>query len=125
MRSSFRALFLILATAAAGACASDPVSPLGDADYEGALTEFLQAPVSPDHPVRVLLEVPGASAPTDKAIIHVGSRTRVHVVESAGRVRAGGTGDLAPNDRLRVWTTGIELRSYPVQVFAERIEIIR
>lgn len=118
-----RSLLLILVVAAVPACVADPAAPVGDAEYVGTLTEFLQAPASSD--VRVLVERPGAPPPRDKAIVYVGPETDVRILEGDGAARRGSAADLAANDELRVWTTGVELRSYPVQVFAVRIHIIR
>jgi hypothetical protein len=118
-----RSLLLILVVAAVPACVADPALPAGDAEYVGTLTEFLHDPASAS--VRVLVERPGAPAPGDRAIVYVGAETDVRILEGDGAARKGTAADLAANDELRVWTTGVELRSYPVQVFALRIHIIR
>lgn len=93
-------------------------------DFSGNLAEFRQAPVAPGYTVRLLVER-DAPYPADVATVHVGQKTEIRIVEPGGKVRAGTASDLAVNDELRVWTTGTELRSYPVQVFATRLDIVR
>jgi hypothetical protein len=93
-------------------------------DFSGTLAEFRQAPVAPGYTVRLLVEG-DSPPPADLATVHVGKKTEIRIVQPGGQVREGTLADLAVRDELRVWTTGTELRSYPVQVFATRIDIIR
>lgn len=120
-----RSLLLVLSAASlAAACARAPA--LSETpDFGGTLAEFRQVPRSPGYPVRVVVERPGSPVPADRAIVHVGPRTEVRVVDAAGATRPASLDELAAGDELLVWTTGIELRSYPVQVYALRIDILR
>jgi hypothetical protein len=136
-----RSLVVVAATAALSACAENTaLSACGSGinrsecgqdtalpeqpDFSGSLAEFRQAPVAPGYTVRLLVER-DAPPPADLATVHVGQKTEIRIVQPGGQVRAGTVSDLAVHDELRVWTTGTELRSYPVQVFATRIDIIR
>lgn len=117
-----RSLILIVATAAAAACTSGSTLPDTDADLAGTLTEFLPGPAVLGAPTRVMVEPP--AAPERRAIVQMETGTDVYIVER-GQLIPAGVGDLAAGDQLQVWTTGIELRSYPAQVFAVRVHIIR
>jgi hypothetical protein len=121
-------MLLVVAAAAMAACSGATTLPPTDAEYVGVLAEFLPGIASLGAPVPVLLKGKGGTAPADEAIVHVGAETDVWIrrrdgsLGSLGRV---GREALAVNDVLQVWTTGAEMRSYPVQVFAERIHIVR
>lgn len=118
-----RSLILIAATAAAAACTTGSTLPETDPDLAGTLTEILAGPAIRGAPARVLVEPP--AAPERRAIVQVERGTKVYIVGRGGQLIPAGVGDLATGDQLQVWTTGIELRSYPAQVFAERVHIIR
>lgn len=118
-----RSLILIAATAAVAACNSGSTLPETDPDLAGTLTEFLPGPAILGAPTRVLVEPP--AAPEDRAIVQVEKGTEVYLVGRGGRLIPAGVEDLAAGDHLQVWTTGVELRSLPAQVFAERVHIIR
>jgi hypothetical protein len=66
----------------------------------------------------VLVQATDPAARVDVAWVRVDERTGVE--RQNGVLRAAA---LAPGQRISVWTTGVELRSLPVQVFAERIVI--
>ena len=120
-----RSLVLVAATAAVAACSSSPSLPETDADLDGTLAEFLPTQSSLGAPARVLV-AQDLPEPQDRTIVDVGSGARVYLVEGrGGRLIPASRDDLAVGDRLQVWTTGIELRSYPGQVTATRIHIFR
>jgi hypothetical protein len=91
-------------------------------DATGVIRDVLDSPAAPGSRARLLVEHPGAAQPADYSIVHLTAETVVLLSGAGGRLRAGGVEDLRPGTTLRVWTTGVELRSYPRQVFAIRIE---
>lgn len=117
-----RSLVLAVATLAVTAC-SESVLPETDPDLSGTLSEFLVGPsmLGAPRPVLVEREDPGAA---DRTIVHVRAEARVYLA-TRGQLVPSSVEDLAVGDRLQVWTTGVELRSYPGQVFATRVHIIR
>jgi ABC-type Fe3+-hydroxamate transport system substrate-binding protein len=117
-----RLIVLALSTVATAACGSGSTLPESDADLSGTVAEF--AMESPDASTAVLVERqdPGAA---DRTIVHVQPEARVYLVGRGGRLTAADADDLALGDQLQVWTTGVELRSYPGQVFATRVHIFR
>ncbi|HEX2209728.1 MAG TPA: hypothetical protein VHG93_18755 [Longimicrobium sp.] len=115
-----RSLLLAFFAAAAVACTPGPSLPDSDADLTGTLTEILPTPGEPG--ARVLVEPP--ASPDLRAIVRVDGGTRIYVMER-GVLRAASIDDLATGDVLQVWTTGVELRSYPRQVFATRVHVFR
>jgi hypothetical protein len=120
-----RSLILVVAAAAAAACGSGPSLPETDADLAGTLAEFLPGPAVLGAATRVLVEQE-LPAPRDRTIVLVESGTRVYLVERrGGRLIPASRDDLSAGDQLQVWTTGVELRSYPAQVSATRIHIFR
>jgi hypothetical protein len=120
-----RSILLAAAAAVVTACGGDTTLPATDAEYVGVLSEFLPGMPSLGAPVPVLVKGKGGTAPADEAIVHVGAETEVWIVGRGGSLRRARPEDMAVNDGLQVWTTGAELRSDPVQVFAERIHIVR
>jgi hypothetical protein len=120
-----RSMMLVLAAAAVTACGGDTTLPPTDAEYVGVLAEFLPGMASLGAPAPVLLKGKGGTAPADQAIVHVGAETDVWIRRRDGSLDRARREELAVNDVLQVWTTGAELRSHPVQVFAERIHIVR
>jgi hypothetical protein len=118
-------MLLVFAASAMAACSGATTLPPTDAEYVGVLAEFLPGIASLGAPVPVLLKGKGGSAPADQAIVHVGAETDVWIRRRDGSLGRVGREELAVNDVLQVWTTGAEMRSYPVQVFAERIHIVR
>ncbi|HEX6368904.1 MAG TPA: hypothetical protein VF006_08225 [Longimicrobium sp.] len=118
-----RSLLLLLAVAAAAACGSGSTLPDSDPDFAGQLTDFVPGPASLGAARRVLVQRQEPDA-EDRRIVHVETGTRVYVM-SRGQLISAGAADLAVGDLLQVWTTGVELRSDPAQVFATRIHIIR
>jgi hypothetical protein len=119
-----RSLVLVAATAAAAACSSGPSLPEGDADLAGTLAEFLPGPSMLGAATRVLVEQE-LPVPRDRTIVLVESGTRVYLVGRSGQPIPASRDDLSAGDQLQVWTTGVELRSYPGQVTATRIHIFR
>ncbi|HEY0015231.1 MAG TPA: hypothetical protein VGC13_02890 [Longimicrobium sp.] len=120
-----RSILLAFTAAVVTACSGDTILPPTDAEYVGTLAEFLPGMASLGAPVPVLLKGKGGTSPADEAIVHIGAETDVWIVGRGGRLHPAEREDLAVNDVLQVWTTGAEMRSYPVQVFAERIHIVR
>lgn len=118
-----RSLRLVLAAAVLAACAGQPAMPDSDAEVTGTVAELL-GPSAADYALRMVV-AENAPEPRDRSIVHLRRSTPVYVVEAGGRIRRGEVDDLAPGDRVQVWTTGVELRSYPVQVFAVRIHLLR
>lgn len=116
-------LVAFLAIAAVG-CTSGPSIPDSDAHISGTLTEFLEAPARPAT-ARMIVQRQDLPSPDGRAIVHVESGTDIYLRQPDGALRPANVGDLATGDLLQVWTTGIELRSYPPQVFAVRIHILR
>lgn len=116
-----RSLAVLLAATAA--CGTESTLPDSDADISGTLTTFLQKPASPNDLSRVLVQA-DAPAPEDQAIISMNVGTVVYIVER-GVHRLASRTDLYPGDRLQVWVSDWEMRSYPVQVSAERVHVIR
>lgn len=119
-----RSLVLVVMAAAAAACSSGPSLPETDADLAGTLADFLPGPAVLDASARVLVER-DLPEPQDRTIVEVGSGTRVYLVGRSGQLLPASRDDLAVGDHLQVWTTGVELRSYPAQVSATRIHIRR
>jgi hypothetical protein len=120
LRSLVVAVLAFAVTACGG---SGPLLPETDADFAGTLTDFVVSDLSLNAGTRVLVE---GDTPDERRIVSVQGDTRIYIVGGRGGqlVRAG-VEDLAVGDRLQVWTTGIELRSYPAQVFAVRVHVIR
>lgn len=105
------------------ACAGEPAMPASDAEVTGTITDFRQSG-TPDHPLQMV--VTGTEPePRDRAVVYLRRGTEVSIAEEGGRVRRGSVDDLRQGDRVQVWTTGVELRSYPVQVFAVRVHVLR
>lgn len=120
-----RSLVLVAAAAAVAACSSGPSLPETDADLAGTLAEFLPGPAVLGAATRVLVEQP-LPEPQDRTIVLVESGTRIYLVQRrGGQLTPASRDDLAAGDQLQVWTTGVELRSYPAQVTATRIHILR
>lgn len=119
-----RSLFLVVATTAVAACGSDPSLPGTDPDIDGELSEFLGGVPSLDAPTNVLVEA-DLPKPWDRTIVNVGKEAAVYLVGARGQLVPTDRGVFAVGDRLRVWTTGVEARSYPHQVTAMRVYIIR
>lgn len=61
----------------------------------------------------------------DAVGVRISAETEIFVPEPDGSLRPGTVDDLAEGDVIRFWTTGVELRSLPPQVFATRIERIQ
>ena len=118
-----RSLFLAVATAAVASCNSTTL-PGSDAEIDGTLTEFRAGPAYLGAPVSVLVEE-NLPEPEDRTIVHVPNGARVYLIGRSGQLLPADREDLAVGDRLQVWTTGVELRSYPGQVTATRVHIIR
>jgi hypothetical protein len=117
-----RSIVLAVATVAVAACGAGSTLPESDADLSGTVADFVMEFQDASTSVLVARQDPGAA---DRTIVHVGSDSRVYLVGRGGRLTAADADDLAVGDRLQVWTTGVELRSYPGQVFAVRVHIIR
>ena len=114
-------LLLLLAIVVA-ACARHPSLADSDAEYSGVLSELLPGGAAG---TRFLIVNATHAEPRDRAIVSVPASAEVRIVEAGGRMRSASAGDLRVGDRLDVWTTGVELRSYPVQVQAVRVHILR
>lgn len=54
-------------------------------------------------------------------VVHVSDSTRILRREAGGEAREAAASDLRPGAVVDVWTTGVELRSYPAQVFATTV----
>jgi hypothetical protein len=120
-----RSLVVVAVTATLSACGQSPSLPETDADLSGTLAEFLPGPAVLGAATRVLVEQP-LPEPQDRTIVLVESGTRIYLVERrGGQLTPASRDDLAAGDQLQVWTTGVELRSYPAQVTATRIHIYR
>lgn len=119
-----RSLLVVLVAFAVTACGgSGPSLPETDADFAGTLTDFVVSDMSLNAATRVLVE---GDTPEEKRIVSVGGNARIYIVEGrGGRLISADVDDLEVGDRLQVWTTGVELRSYPAQVFAVRVHIHR
>jgi hypothetical protein len=119
-----RSLVVVTATAALAACGSSgPSLPESDAELAGTLTDFVLGPAYLGAPTSVLVQgdVP---VPDTERIVHVETSTRVYEL-TRGRLVPANREDLQVGDRLQVWTTGVEMRSFPAQVTATRVHIIR
>ncbi|HEX5870214.1 MAG TPA: hypothetical protein VFY65_07360 [Longimicrobium sp.] len=118
-----RSLLLVVTAAALAACGSGSTLPETDADFAGRLADFVMGPASLDAATRVLVqrEEPGTE---EQRIVHVEVSTDVYVM-TRGQLVPASRADLQVGDLLQVWTTGVELRSLPAQVFATRVHIIR
>lgn len=116
-------LLALIITVIAACAGKGPPLP-EDADFSGVIAEFPPFPESPDFPARLLVNRPDPGS-ADRTIVHVGPRTDIRIVQSGGAARPATAEELRTGDEVRVWTTGVELRSYPGQVFAVRIEVLR
>lgn len=118
-----RSLLLVVTAAALAACGSGSILPESDPDLAGRLTEVVARQASLDAATRVLVqrEEPGTE---EQKIVQVDAATDVYVMTRGQLIRARRE-DLQVGDLLQVWTTGVELRSLPAQVFATRVHIIR
>jgi hypothetical protein len=135
MRRSGR-LAVAVALLVLGGCAGSPTQPAerieaaeagpaaGAPTASGIVREIVPDPAAPGTRLRLLVEHPGQAEPADRSIVHAGPGTAIFVREG-GRLRGGGPGDLRVGAEHVIWTTGVELRSYPRQVFATRIEVLR
>jgi hypothetical protein len=123
--TTLRSLFLILATIATAACSGGPALPDGDADVAGTLSERLPSLACLGCPVRVLVERPALLGVANPVIVEIYPESRLYIVEHGGTARPASAAELAVGDALQVWTTGVERRTYPGEVDAVRIHIIR
>jgi hypothetical protein len=129
-------LAMAVALLALGGCAGSPTQPVagvaaseagpaaGAPTASGIVREIVPDPAAPGTRLRLLVEHPGQAEPADRSVVHVGPETAIFVREG-GRLRGGSPGELRVGAEHGIWTTGIELRSYPRQVFATRIEVLR
>jgi hypothetical protein len=120
-----RSIFLAAAAVIIAACSSGPSLPDTDADLSGTISDFVPGPsyLGAPRPVLVERDDPGGA---DRSIVHVQSDARIYLVQGrGGRLQPVSSADLVIGDRLQVWTTGVELRSDPGQVFATRVHVYR
>jgi hypothetical protein len=115
-----RSIVLAVATVAVAACGSGSTLPASDADLSGTVSDVRESQNASTSVV-----VDEDAGVVDRSIVHVRSESRVYLVGRGGRLTAADAEILAVGDRLQVWTTGVELRSYPRQVFATRVHIFR
>jgi hypothetical protein len=102
---------MLLAVVLAAGCGQS-TAPETDAYIRGMVTQT-------DGPSGALLvKATDPAARIESAWVRVDERTRVE--RKDGVLRAEG---LAVGEIVSVWTTGVELRSLPVQVFATRIVV--
>lgn len=118
-------LWVALLALGTAACQATVTQPETDTEIAGVVREVRVPPGVPGTTVQLLVEHPGTSAPVDRSIVHVNEETTILVRDPAGQLHPGGFGDLRVGDTAHVWTTGVELRSLPRQVFATRVEVIR
>ena len=111
--------------AAIAGCHSPVWAPEPRADASGIVLEFLTAPVSPNTVARILVEHPGVPPHADRSIVHIGSATPILVRGADGQLEAGRIEDIRVGVLARIEIEDVELRSYPRQVFATRIEVPR
>ncbi len=106
-----RLVLMLMAVVLAAGCGQS-TAPETDAYIRGIVT-------STDGPSgAVLVKATDPAARVGSAWVRVDDRTRVE--RKSGVLRAE---VLAIGEMVSVWTTGVELRSLPVQVFATRIVI--
>ncbi|HYR06348.1 MAG TPA: hypothetical protein VEQ60_01190 [Longimicrobium sp.] len=115
-----RSIVFAVATVAVAACGSGSTLPESDADLSGTVSDVRD---SQDASASVLVDEDAGAV--DQTIVHVRSSSRVYLVGRGGRLVAADAGELAVGDRLQVWTTGVEMRSYPRQVSAVRVHVFR
>ena len=73
---------------------------------------------------RVTVELAGRpGAEPERATLLVSPETEI-VVDAANGTRRGGTADLRTGARIRARHAGIEMRSFPPQYHAERIQVL-
>lgn len=106
-----RLVLMLLAVVLAAGCGQS-TAPETDAYIRGVVTRT-------DGPSgAVLVQATDPAARVESAWVRVDERTRVE--RKNGVLRAEG---LALGEIVSVWTTGVEMRSLPVQVLAARIVI--
>lgn len=104
------------------------------ADFEGTVESVRMTEAGTDVLIRDIDPPPRPSPLGDadrgaelflKKRVWVVRSSHVVVRQADGSLRRGGDADILTGDRVRVKTTGVEMRSAPPQYYAEWIEVTR
>ena len=118
------ALAAVLVTISS-ACQHGMNEPLADRpDFTGVVTIIQVDGLA----LRLLLDrlgfPEGQEAPYEQVVVRAETGMVVLIQRANGSWAGGRADDIAVGDSVRVWHTGVELRSLPPQVFARRIEVV-
>jgi hypothetical protein len=110
-------------------CNENAVGPPEPPDFVGVVPSDPVAEPEAVTPTSFRLQVTAArwrTPPPGRVIVHVWPppRSRIHLVGGGEFPAVGSVADL-PGATVRIWTTGLELRSGILQYYAERIEVVR
>jgi hypothetical protein len=112
------AVAFLLAVLAAG-CAHP--TALDNPSFEGVILESVTHLPTSASPARIQVTVDAATR-YDSVGLHIWPDTEI-VIRANGSFRRGSPSDLIEGARYRAWHDGTEMRSYPPQYRATRIEI--
>lgn len=121
MRSGLQAGLVLVLALALAACERSPMAA-GErvVTYLGAVAEIHYPPTAETGSFLMTTARPGL----DKLIVHVDSSASVSMLQEDGSFRRARLGEVTPGSRVRVWTTGGELRSLPPQVYAVEVQVL-
>ena len=122
MRKAFNSLSIVAVAIALG-CTTEP--KVADfADLAGEVVSI--RPQAANTSARALIRGAYLTNPQDivsEFDVHVGGR--IYVEDARKRLLPASQSEIREGDRVRVWTTGVELRSLPPQVFSQIIIVER
>lgn len=123
VRARFALLFPLALLPACSGQIADPLPAAASVPAEAADLHGVIEEVEPRAGYRVSFRVGadperGRTAPY---VVHLSDSTRILLRGTDGAVREAAIGALRTGAVVDVWTTGVELRSYPAQVFATAV----
>jgi len=107
-----------------GACGTHTTAPEDHAAaFSGVVVDVLSAPAAPGTLASLLVIHPGQPKPADRSIVHVSAATAIVKSTPTGGVAPGTVDDIRVGHKARFDIEDVELRSYPRQVHATRVEL--
>jgi hypothetical protein len=103
---------------------AEPADGGGSPRPDGALSGVITGVDRGAGAARVTVEVSGAGASSERAVLLAVPGTEIAVLGTDGASRPGDVLDLVPGARIEARHTGAELRSLPPQYHATRIRVL-
>ena len=114
----------LCASLAIGGCGTDPIEPSDDPLWFSAVVaDLLKDPAAPGTVGRLLVLHPGQAELADRSLVRISGSTEIVKRTSSGSLVPASPADIRIGRTARFRIEDVELRSYPRQVFAIRIEL--